>query len=95
MTVGNQPTVTSVNGTLTMLCVSLRNVCDQIRTQDTAITNMGTAGLEALGFDPADAAAMLTAFSYLSTVAGVYYGTATQASDFDFDNELSQFWAGQ
>lgn len=100
MAIGNQPTVASVNNTLTALTIQLRNVCDLIRMQNTPITNLGQTGLENLGgqgegFSSGDAAAVLAAFSYLSTVAGVYYGTATQSSEFSFDNELSQFWGGQ
>jgi hypothetical protein len=98
---GNQPTDISVNNTLTSLSVALRNICDQIRMQSTPIQNMGSGGLETLGFSSGDAGAVLTFMGYMNTVAGVYYGTVQQggsggtgASEFDFDNALSQLWAG-
>jgi hypothetical protein len=33
--------------------------------------------------------------SYLNTVAGVYFGTATQGSQFNFDQQLSEVWGGR
>jgi hypothetical protein len=94
MAVGSANSVANINNTITQLCVQLRNICNQIRMQNTPITNMGLSGLEALGFDAADAATVLAVFSYLSTVSEVYYGTVTQGTTFDFDNELSSYWAG-
>lgn len=56
----------------------------------------GLAGFEtAFGLSPADAQTMMNMISYMNTVAGVYQGTATQASEFDFDNALSVLWGGQ
>ena len=33
--------------------------------------------------------------SYLNTVAGVYFGTATQTPAYNFDQQLSMLWAGR
>jgi hypothetical protein len=102
MAAGNQPTQASVNQMLTNVAVQMRNIMDLVRVQETPIVNMGTAGLEALGFSSADAASVLALWGYLSTVAGVYYGTVQQggsggtgASTFNFDNALSEAWGGQ
>ena len=102
MTVGNQGTEASVNNLLSSLAVQLRGVCDEIRTQQTYITTLGQAGLEAIGFDAADAASVIQMMNYLGNVAGVYYGTVQQGGSggagailFDFDSALSGLWAGQ
>jgi len=42
-----------------------------------------------------DAQYALNMISYLNTVAGVYFGTATQGSDFNFNQQLSQIWAAR
>jgi hypothetical protein len=42
-----------------------------------------------------DAALALSTISYLNTVAAVYFGTAAQTPAFNFNNQLSQVWAGQ
>lgn len=96
MTVGNQATAASVNGQLTSLAILLRNTCQQIHDLSTFINGQGNglATLEAIGYSAGDAATAQSMISYLNTVAGVYFGTAAQASDFNFDQELSQLWAG-
>jgi hypothetical protein len=55
----------------------------------------GQASLEAIGYSAEDATTALAAISYLNTVAQVYFGSASQPTDFDFNQELSQYWAGQ
>ena len=102
MAAGNQPTVVSVNNTLTSLAVQLRNVMGTIREQQTPIQNMGSAGLQALGFTSADAASVLSFFGYMNSVEEVYYGQLQQggtggtgATLFNFDNALSAVWGGQ
>jgi hypothetical protein len=52
--------------------------------------------------DVSDAQLALNMLAYFNTLAGVYYGTVQQggtggtgASTFDFNQELSQLWAGQ
>ena len=42
-----------------------------------------------------DAQYALNMISYLNTVAGVYFGTATQGTAFNFDQQLSQMWAAR
>jgi hypothetical protein len=101
MAVGNQATVPGINQALTNLAVQLRSICEQVTDFQTFVVAVGTAGLEAIGFDSTDAANVLTQASYLNTIAEIYYGTFGQgaagstATAFDFNNELSQLWAGQ
>lgn len=94
MAVGQQPTQASINGALTQWALNLRNDCQGIGNFFEYVNGLGLAGLEALGFDSTDAQTVLTLVSYLNTVAEVYKGTATQASEFDFDNALSVVWGG-
>lgn len=42
-----------------------------------------------------DAGLALSIIGYLNTVASLYFGTAAQPDAFNFDQELSQVWAGQ
>jgi hypothetical protein len=95
MAIGDQPTVASVNQALTSFSSGLRNLCQQIKDEQEEITDMGTAGLIALGFSSGDAANVVTMFNYMSTIAGVYFGTATQPATFNFDNALSGLWGGE
>lgn len=95
MSVGNQATSAAINASLTALAVQLRDLCGQIRNFQTYVTTLGTTGLEGAGYTAPDAASVQAMASYLNTIAGVYFGTASQASDFNFDNALSGTWGGQ
>lgn len=97
MSVGGQASNATVDQKLTDLSVSLRNVMHQIRNLSTWINGQGNGltMLEGLGYNATDAQTALNQISFLNTVAGVYYGTASQTPAFNFDNELSQLWAGQ
>ena len=100
MPIGSQATVQGLNGTLSSLAVQTRNLMQQVRTlQEYAVTT-GLTGLQNLGgtgagFGAADAQAYLNMVSTLNTVAGVFFGTATQATLFSFDNAVSGTYAGQ
>jgi|SRR5689334_9770018 len=96
-----------VDNIITALAVRLRDTMRQISNLNLAVNGQGTglAYLESIGYSGAsnpanpgsvsDAALAQTMISYLNTVAGVYFGTATQASEFNFDQQLSEVWAGQ
>lgn len=95
MSVGNQPTVSGLNAELGALAVNLRNQLQQVQNLFEYLVAIGGAtGLETIGFDTADANLYFNTMSYLSTVAQVFYGTATQASEFDFDNAICQAYGG-
>ena len=96
-----------VDNIITALAVRMRDVMRQVANLNLAVNGQGTglAYLESIGYsstaNPAnpggvsDAQLAQNVISYLNTVAGVYFGTATQASEFDFDQQLSEVWAGQ
>ena len=96
-----------VNNMLTALAVNLRDISQQIINLSLAVNGQGNglAYLEGIGFgstpnpanpgDVSDAAWVLTLLGYLNTVAEVYFGTAAQTPAFNFNQELSQVWAGR
>lgn len=96
-----------VSNIITALAVQLRDVMQRIANLNLAVNGQGTglAYLQSLGFsntsNPAnpgsvsDAALALSVISYLNTVAGVYFGTATQGTTFNFNQQLSEVWAAQ
>jgi hypothetical protein len=96
-----------VNNIITALAVRLRDTCRQISNLNLAVNGQGAglAYLQSTGYSNAanpanpggvsDAALALSMISYLNTVAGVYFGTATQATAYNFDQQLSEVWAGQ
>jgi hypothetical protein len=96
MTVGNSMSMDSVNQGITNLSVAMRNLMQAVQNLSLNVNGQGNgvALLEALGFDSADAAAAQGAISYLNTIAGVYFGTASQGTDYDFNQALSQYWGG-
>ena len=94
MSIGNQASTGSINNMLTQYAISLRDDCQNILNLQEFITTLGVAGLEALGFDSTDAASVVTMVSYLNTIAEVFNGTATQGTEFDFNNALSGLYAG-
>jgi hypothetical protein len=97
MTVGGQLSVSSVDNSITNLAVQLRNTLTAIQNLSLNVNGQGNglALLESLGYDSTDAAAAQGAISYLNTIAAVYFGTASQGTDFDFNQVLSQYWGGQ
>jgi hypothetical protein len=96
-----------IDNIITALAVNLRDVMRRISNLNLAVNGQGAglAYLQSVGYsntaNPAnpggvsDAALALSVISYLNTVAGVYFGTATQGSQFNFDQQLSEVWAGQ
>lgn len=95
MSVGNQPTVASINQSLTNTALNLRNICGQITDLQEYISSLGTTGLQALGFTAADAQNIVTLVGYMNTVAAVYFGTAAQPTASNFNAALTVLWAGQ
>jgi hypothetical protein len=97
MTVGQQASSAVIDQTLTSLALQLRVVMEKLRNLNTQVNGQGngTAYLEALGYSSTDAAAALNLVGYMSNQQGVYFGTATVSSAFNFDTALSVLWAGQ
>jgi hypothetical protein len=106
MPVGMQATVESLNAEMSQIAMQMRNVMQAAANLSSGVNGQGTglATLEAIGFgsDPntenpgsiSDAQLALNSIAYLNTVAGVYYGTATQATEYDFYTALSQLLVG-
>ena len=86
-----------VSNIITALAVRLRDVMQQIANLNLAVNGQGAglAYLESLGYSPEDAALALSIISYLNTVSSVYFGTATQGTAYNFNQQLSEVWAGQ
>lgn len=89
MAVGSVATQAQLNAQLAQLAQGLRTTAGQILLLWSYANTLGLTGLEALGFTPADAQAYLDAVNHLATVAQVYQGTATQATQFNFQNSLA------
>jgi hypothetical protein len=96
MSVGQQISNSVIDSQLTQLSVALRDVLQKIDNFNTEINGQGDGltYLQSIGYDAADAQTVLTLLGYLNTISGVYYGSATQAADFNFNNALSVLWAG-
>lgn len=95
MPAGQQPTIPGLNGSLTGVALRLRDVCRDIANLNQQIGNLGTSGLIALGTDSPTATDMVNSAAQMNTVAAVYFGTATQATTFDFNDACSSLWGGQ
>lgn len=95
MAIGSQASVASINNTLTTYAVGLRGLCQNIANFQVFVVTLGSAGLQAIGFSSPDATALLNMASTLNTMAGLFNGTATQATQYNFNNALSSVYAGQ
>ena len=96
-----------IDNIITALAVDMRNIMQQVVNLNLAVNGQGAglAYLQAVGYsgtsNPAnpgsvsDAALALSVISYLNTVAGVYFGTATQGTTFNFNQQLSMVWGGR
>ena len=106
MPVGAAIGSSQVDNIMSALAVQLRDVMRQIYNTNLAVNGQGAglAYLVSIGYSNAsnpanpgsvsDAQLALNMISYLNTVAGVYFGTATQSTQFNFDQQLSMLWAG-
>jgi hypothetical protein len=104
MTVGNNLSSGTIDQLISSYSVQMRDLMTKIQYLSTNINGQaqGLEFLEAAGYDSTDAVTALAAIAYLSTPAGCYFGTVQQggsggtgATLFDFNQELSQYWAGQ
>lgn len=90
MAIGYQVTQASINGRAGALAVRL----EQLAAATTLFSNLvigtlGTAGLQALGYGTADAANMSNAASFLSGLAGLYYGLTVLPPAGGYDASLA------
>ena len=96
MTIGSQINNSVIDTRLTQLAIKYRDACVEMQNLFTEITanGQGLANLEAAGYNPTDAAAALQIINYFGTLTGVYFGSATQATNFSFHQQFSPLWAG-
>ena len=94
MTVGNQPSQAVLNQQLSQWITTIRNDMQGVANWAEYVVSLGTSGLEGLEFTSADAATMVQLAEYFLTIAGVFEGTATQASEFNFANAFSPYTGG-
>ena len=107
MPVGSSIGADQVNNIITSLAVRMRDLMTDVADLNLSVNGQGAglAYLQAVGYsntsNPAnpgsvsDAALALSVISYLNTVAGVYFGTATQGTTFNFNQQLSMVWGGR
>lgn len=107
MPVGAAIGSSQIDNILTNLAVNFRNLAQQAANLSIEINGQGTglAVLQSLGYsntpNPAnpggisDAAWALQLVNYFSNVSGVWFGTATQAAAFSYNNASAPLWAGQ
>lgn len=91
---------------ITSLAVHLREIMQDVADTNLSVNGQaqGLAYLQSIGYSNvsnpnnpgsvSDAQYALNMIAYLNTVAGVYFGTATQATMFNFNQALSQMWGG-
>lgn len=96
-----------MNNMLTSAAVHLRDVAQDISELSLSVNGQGEglAYLVSLDFSSvpnpenpggiSDAAFAQSMISYENTVAGVYFGTAAQGTNFSFSQQLSQLWNRQ
>lgn len=94
MTAGQPPTLALFNNQLTSLAVQLRHLFDQIADLNLQISKQGATGLQTLGASPGDATDIINRWAQINTLAALYFGTATQATTFNFDDALSNVRGG-
>lgn len=88
MAIGNQPNVAQLNSQAAQIASTWRSTAQQTLALQAYVTGLGQAGLVTLGFSSADATAFITVVNQMSTMAGLFQGTATQATTFNFQNAL-------
>lgn len=95
--IGNQLTGAQLNAMVGAAAVGMRNACREVLNLQSTIVAQGLSGLQAapILLDGNDAQAITNVMNYLNNVALVYFGQATVATDFDFDNAVAQVYGGQ
>jgi hypothetical protein len=91
MAIGNQPSANQLNNMLCSYVSQMNKLCALIVQLQSYVIAEGTAGLEALDvpFTAPDAASYIQAVNYLNTVAALWYGTAAQATPYNFQNQMT------
>lgn len=88
MAIGNQPNVQQLNAMAAQIAGQYRSNAQAALQLQAYVTGLGQAGLVALGFASADATSLTTCCNYMATLAQVFQGTASQGTNFNFQNAL-------
>lgn len=91
MAVGIQPNAGLLNNLAGQMAISLRDNCQKILGLWAYVNSggVGQAGLEAMGFTADDALTFMSLVDQMATVAQVFQGTATQATNYSFASALT------
>lgn len=96
--IGDQATAAELNANLLTILQQKRQVESLAREFAGDVNNnpnLNTqSALQALGFTAADAATFLNMVGYLTTNSGIWFGTATQTTDFNFDTAVAAAMGG-
>jgi hypothetical protein len=107
MSVGVQSNSASISNNITSISVAMRVLMQNAANLSLQVnsTGQGLATLEALGFSSAanpnnpgsisDAQYAMNVIGYLNTMAQIYFGAATQAAEYNYNNALAPMWNGQ
>jgi hypothetical protein len=89
MSIGNPVDAGGLNAKLGDVAVTMRQAMNLAQSLFAYVNKQGIPGLEALGMSVTDANAFFTAANQAQSIAGVYFGTVTQAALFNFDDALT------
>lgn len=98
MSIGMTNTPSSLNAQLGGYAIQMRDLMAQVKQFSewfnglTAAEQASAFGITAGSTDNTD---LVNCVGYLNTLVGLYYGTASQATNYNFDNALSVLWGGQ
>ena len=92
MTAGQPPTLDLINNTLTSVAVRLHALMSEAADLHLQVSKLGTAGVQALGASPADAADITSKWDLVGTVSDTYFGKAPP--DYNFDDALAPVRGG-
>lgn len=95
MTAGNQANPARIDEDITSIALAFRAVCAQARNLNSQVNGGGNGTTYLTSINYPDPATALQMIGYLNNLAGVYFGTATVAAVFPFDNALAPTWGGQ
>ena len=89
--IGAQPDLPQLNAMLASDAAALQSVMLAIVRRWRYISKIGVEGLQGKPYNLPEAKAqeMFAGFNHMATVAGVYFGNATQPEEFNFDDALS------
>lgn len=92
MSIGNTTTVSvsQLNTEIGEIAAQWRAVADRSQAFFGSINKLGVAGLETVGFAPADATDYFNTANGMDTLALIYFGQAAQTPAFNFDDDFAE-----